>query len=106
MNGNGAGKDVNFAHPGPLNEPRTFCAPCPVKAIPRASRSGTVAHKEEVDESLRSIDLPSPKIANCFEPVNYKSVYGPPPREKVEKRIVYADVLELQIAPFFFPAFR
>ena len=68
MNGNGAGNDVNFAHPGPLNEPRTFCAPCPVKAIPRASRSGTVAHKEEVDESLRSIDSPFPKFANCFEP--------------------------------------
>src|SRR6266436_7212128 len=55
MNGNGAGNDVNFAQPGPLNEPRTFCAPCPMKAVPRASRSGTVAHKAVVDVSLRSI---------------------------------------------------
>ena len=60
MNGSGAywaGIDIHFAQPGPLNEPRTFCAPCPMKAIPRASRSGTVAHEAEVDVSLRSIDF-------------------------------------------------
>src|SRR5712692_10929643 len=55
MNGNGAGKDVNFANPGPLNEPKTFWAPCPTKAIPSASRSGTGAHEAEVEVSLRSI---------------------------------------------------
>jgi hypothetical protein len=67
MNGYGAGKDVNFAQPGPLNEPRTFCAPCPVKAIPSASLSGTVAHKEDVDVSFRSMALPFPQINSCFE---------------------------------------
>jgi hypothetical protein len=69
MNGSGAywaGIDIHLAQPGPLNEPRTFCAPCPMKAIPSASRSGTVAHKEDVDVSFRSIDLPFPKLASCF----------------------------------------
>src|SRR5712691_11185936 len=64
---NGAEDDVNFAQPGPLNEPRTFCAPCPMKAIPRASRNGTVAQEAEVDVNLRHIDLPFPKVANWFE---------------------------------------
>ena len=58
MNGSGAywtGIDIHFAQPGPLNEPRTFCAPCPMKAIPSASLRGTVAHEAEVEVSLRSI---------------------------------------------------
>src|SRR5207253_10274003 len=55
MNGNGAGKETNVLKPGPPKEPSTFCAPCPMKAIPIASRSGTVAQVEEVDVSLRSM---------------------------------------------------
>jgi hypothetical protein len=38
-----------------LNEPRTFCAPCPMNAIPMASRKGTVAQVDEVEVSLRSM---------------------------------------------------
>jgi hypothetical protein len=45
-----------------------------MKAVPRASRSGTVAHKDDVDVSLRSIDSPLPNVANYFCTLNYKSV--------------------------------
>jgi hypothetical protein len=58
MNGNGAywgGIDIHFAQPGPLNDPRTFWAPCPMKAIPMASRKGIVAQVDEVEVSLRSM---------------------------------------------------
>jgi len=58
MNGNGAywaGIEVHFAQPGPLNVPRTFWAPCPMKEIPMASRSGTVTQVEEVEVSRRSM---------------------------------------------------
>jgi len=57
MNGNGTAwdNDVHFAQPGPLNEPSTFCAPCPMKATPITRRSGTVAQVEEVEVSLRSM---------------------------------------------------
>ena len=55
MNGRGAGKEVNFENPGPPNEPKTFCAPCPMKEMPSARRSGTVAQLEEVDVSFRSM---------------------------------------------------
>ena len=69
MNGSGAycgGIDVHFAQPGPLNDPRTFWAPCPMKAIPIASRKGTVAHVDEVEVSLRSIELPFPNFSIGF----------------------------------------
>jgi hypothetical protein len=75
MNGKGAGKDVNFANPGPLNEPSTFWEPCPMKAIPRASRSGTVTHEEEVEVSFRSMDLPFRKLQIVWNAFNYKSVF-------------------------------
>lgn len=83
MNGNGAiwENDVHLAQPGPLNFPRTFCAPCPIKAIPRASRKGTVAHVDEVEVSLRSMTatfrFKSVRIAS-----NYKSVSPFQPRDK------------------------
>jgi hypothetical protein len=74
MNGNGAywaGIDVHFAQPGPLNDPRTFCEPSPMKAIPMASRKGTVAQVEEVEVSLRSIDLPFPNFSiGCVSSAN------------------------------------
>ncbi len=74
MNDNGAywgGIAIHFAQPGPLNDPRTFCAPCPMKAIPMASRKGTVAHVDEVEVSLRSIDLPFPNSSiGCVSSAN------------------------------------
>jgi hypothetical protein len=81
MNGNGAGKDVNFANPGPLNEPRTFWAPCPMKAIPRASRSGTGTHEEEVDVSLRNMVIAFRTLV-VWIGSNYKAVCVQPPRKK------------------------
>ncbi len=49
--------DVHLAQPGPLNEPRTFCAPCPIKITPNARRRGRVIQVEEVEVSLRSMTV-------------------------------------------------
>ena len=59
MNGNGANcdRDVHLAQPGPLNVPKTFCAPFPIKIAPSVRRSGTVAQVEEVKVSLRSMTV-------------------------------------------------
>ena len=84
MNGSGAywaGIEVHFAQPGPLNEPRTFCAPCPMKAIPKASRKGTVAHVDEVEVSLRSMPATF-RFKSVWIASNYKSVSPFQPRDK------------------------
>src|SRR5438552_843097 len=76
MNGNGAywgGNEIHFAQPGPLNDPRIFCAPCPMKAIPIASRKGTVAHVDEVEVSLRSMTATF-RFKSVWIASNYKSV--------------------------------
>jgi len=59
MNVNGTAWDmaVHLAQPGPLNEPKTFCAPCPMKITPNARRRGTVIQVEEVEISLRSMTV-------------------------------------------------
>ena len=59
MNENGTAGDmaVHLAQPGPLNEPKTFCAPCAMKMTPNARRNGTVIQVEEVEISLRSMTL-------------------------------------------------
>ena len=74
MNEKGAGKEMNFVNPGPLNEPRTFCAPCPMNGMPSARRKGTGAHEEEVAISLRNISSPLSETQG-WSNMNYKSVF-------------------------------
>jgi len=59
MNEKGTAWDmaVHLAQPGPLNEPKTFCAPCAMKMTPNARRNGTVIQVEEVEISLRSMTV-------------------------------------------------
>jgi len=84
--GTAADNDVHFAQPGPPNFPKTFCAPCPMKATPNASRSGTVTHDAEVEVILLSIDSSLPTSVNHLERAfNYKSVCCLTPREKTER---------------------
>jgi hypothetical protein len=83
MNGNGTNWDmvVHRAQPGPPNVPRTFCAPCPMKIAPSASRSGTVTHVEEVEVSLRSMPATF-RFKSVWIASNYKSVSPFQPRDK------------------------
>src|SRR6266576_1730394 len=75
MNGKGANceKLNHLLQPGPLNEPRTFCAPCPRKMAPNARRRGTVIQVEEVEVSLRSMTVTF-RIRFVWNGSNYKSV--------------------------------
>lgn len=55
MKENGAGKLVNFAKPGPLKLPSTFCAPWAIKTQAKASRSGSGVHDADVEIILLNI---------------------------------------------------
>lgn len=65
--------DVHLAQPGPLNVPKTFWAPWPMKITPSDKRNGKVTQVEEVDVSLRSITATF-QLKFVWIVTNYKSV--------------------------------
>src|SRR6266403_341295 len=77
IKGNGANceKLSQLFQPGPLNEPKTFCAPCPRKIAPSDRRRGTVIQVEEVEVSLRSMTVTF-RIRFVWNGSNYKTVFS------------------------------
>jgi len=68
IKGNGAGKLVNFAKPGPPKLPNTFCAPCPMKIAASARRSGKGVQDAVVEIIFLNIAVPlAPMSAKAFQ---------------------------------------